>query len=133
MKKTSRRILIAAAITLVLVLSITGVVMAAGPNGGNGTGDGTCPNPDCPNDGVCQNDGVCPNDGICQNDGECPNDGVCPNDCDGDRTQTRNHAQTCNGTANRFQYNNRINADGTGDSYQYARMWRHMFGMDVEG
>ena len=48
MRKASKRLLIAFALTVILVLSVAGGVMAAGPYYG-----------DCPNDGVCQNDGAC--------------------------------------------------------------------------
>ncbi len=116
MKKTTRRILIALTLTVILVLSITGAVLAAGPHNGGGGGNG-----------ACVNDGVCPNEGT------CPNEGVCPNDCDGDRSQTRAQAQTCNGTAHQFRHGNSLNEEGTDSTYQYARMWRHMFGVEVEG
>ena len=50
--KASKRVLIVLALAVILVLSVSGGVMAAGPHNG-----------DCPNDGVCQNDGESPSDG----------------------------------------------------------------------
>ena len=105
MKKTTRRILIALTLTVILVLSITGAVLAAGPYNG-----------DCPNDGTCINDGV------------CPNDGICPNDCDGDQDQlqTRTRAQTCDMTGAQTR-------SGTCNNLQNAFGYRHGYGLATNG
>ena len=54
MKKFSKRAFIAFTLTMILVLSAVGGVMAAGPNNG-----------DCPNDCVCPCGGDGPADGSC--------------------------------------------------------------------
>jgi hypothetical protein len=54
MRKVLRMAGIASALVIILVVSITSVAMAAGPNAG------ICPNPDCTN--------ICPNP-------DCPGDG----------------------------------------------------------
>ncbi len=111
MKKASRRILIALAATVILVLSITGGAMAAGPYDG-----------DCPNDGICQNDGVCPNDGTCLYDGEGPADGT--------GLQTRTQANMASSRQN--QYANQFNTNGNCNNHQYSNAYRYGYGLIAE-
>jgi hypothetical protein len=92
MRKIFKMAAIAFSLVLILVVSIASVAFAAGgPNPDRGSG--TCPNPECTD--------------------ECPNpDGI----CDGDQLQcqSRNGAQTSNGTGFLYRYGNGLQTcDGT--------------------
>jgi hypothetical protein len=74
MRKILKMVGIASALVILLVVSISSVVMAAGPN----PAPGTCPNPECP--GVCPNpDCTCDGDSLqfqYKNGPQGPNGGV---------------------------------------------------------
>jgi hypothetical protein len=119
LRKFSKKLLFAFMLTVILVLSVAGSVLAAEPHYG-----------DCPNDSACQNDCVCPcsgdpNDGACQNDGACPCDGDGP--ADGTGLQIRTQANTASSCQN--QYNNQFKANGNCNANQYSKAYRNGYGL----
>jgi hypothetical protein len=116
MRKMSRILITSLVLTVIMVISITGIAMAKGPYYGDCPSDGECPNAgDCPNPD-------CPNDGICIYDGEGPADGA------GLQTQ----AQACQSTSTRNQYNNQSGAEGNCYANQHCKAIQNMYGVQSD-
>jgi hypothetical protein len=120
-----KKVLIAFALAVILVVSVTAGALAAGPYYGDCPNDGVCPN-DCPNDGTYPNDCICQNDCVCQNDGTCLYGGE--NSTDG--TGLKNQTQTT--SLVQARYNNQFNATGNCLTNQYCRTYRYGYGIVSE-
>jgi hypothetical protein len=124
-----KKVLIAFALAVVLVVSVTVGALASSPYYGDCPNDSVCPNDcDCPNDCVCQND--CPNDCVCQNDCICKNDGTCLYDGEGpaDGTGLKNQSQTQMNSCVQTRYNNQLNATGNCLTKQNCQAYCYGYG-----
>ena len=112
MSKIVRVLTVSLILTVILIVSLTGIVFA---DGGKNPEPGTCPNPNCPN----------PEPGICPNP-DCLSD--CLNNGDGSQIQS----QVCTSTCNQTQFNNKYGAEGNCYSRQHCKTNQYMWGVESE-
>ena len=142
MKKYSKVLIGALALTIVLIVAITGVAAAAGPYNeecprecGGPNEDGGQYNGNCQGDCDRECDGEC--DGDCTCDCECQCDGDCQCGCEsqsetesleGDSgTQTKE--QACKSNRNQNQLNNQYGGNGNCNSFKNCNNNQYMHGV----
>lgn len=139
MKKYSKILVGALALTIILIVTITGVAAAAGPyyedcprecegsNGGGGQYNGNCQG-DC--DRECDGDCTCDCECQCDGDCQCGYQTLSETESLEGESGTQTMAQVCNDVCEQNRKNYQSGENGNCNSIQHSNNYQYKYGAD---